>query len=59
LGGIQTITRCKPVIVLEYYAPWCERYGTNLTEIENILFSLEYKFVGEIQGDRVYQPNDY
>lgn len=59
LGGIQTIKRCKPVIVLEYYAPWCDRYGTNLNEIENLLFSLEYKYVSEVQGDRVYTPNDY
>ena len=58
LGGIQTIERCKPVIALEYFAPWCERYGTNLSEIENLLCNhLGYKYVAEVQGDRIYQPD--
>ena len=58
-GGIQTIKRCKPVIVLENYAPWLARYGTNIDEIEQLLTSLEYNFIDEVQGDRVYQPNNY
>ena len=59
LGGIETIKRCKPVIALENYAPWMARYGTNLDEIEGLLTSIEYHFVGEVQGDRIYQPNGY
>ena len=59
LGGIQTIKRCKPVIALENYAPWLARYGTNIDEIENLLISLEYKNISEIQGDRIYVPIDY
>jgi FkbM family methyltransferase len=59
LGGIETIKRCNPVIALEYHAPWLDRYGTNINEIEKLLFSHNYNFVGEVQGDRVYQPNNY
>ena len=59
MGGIETIKRCKPVIALENYAPWLNRYGTNIDEIESFLFSLEYKFVSEVQGDRIYAPIDY
>jgi len=59
LGGVETIKRCKPVIVIEYYSFWLERYGTNLEEIESILTSLEYKYIAEVQGDRVYVPNNY
>ena len=58
-GGIETIKRCKPVIALENCAPWLNRYGTNINEIESFLFSLGYKYVSEVQGDRVYTPIDY
>ena len=59
LGGKKTIIRCKPVIVIEYWADWLARYGTNINEIEEYLFSLSYTFIREIQGDRVYYPKDY
>jgi FkbM family methyltransferase len=59
LGGVKTIQRCKPVIVLENYAPWLARYGTNIGEIEELLTSFDYKFIEEVQGDRVYQPTGY
>jgi FkbM family methyltransferase len=58
-GGIETIKRCRPVIVIENYPPWAQRYGTNLGEIESLLLSLDYKYVSEVQGDRVYTPIDY
>jgi FkbM family methyltransferase len=59
LGGIETIKRCKPVIVLEYFTDWLSRYATNITEIEEILHTLNYKYIDEVKGDRVYYPNDY
>lgn len=58
-GGIKTIKRCNPVIVVENYAPWLARYGTTIDEIEQLLESFEYTCVGEVQGDRVYQPKIY
>jgi len=59
LGGIKTINRCKPVIVIEFFAPWLARYGTTINEIEDILSSQSYIFACEIQGDRVYYPIGY
>lgn len=56
LGGIETIKRCKPVIVLEYFPPWLSRYGTNIDEIDEILSSLDYKYIDEVKGDRIYYP---
>jgi FkbM family methyltransferase len=59
MGGVETIKRCRPVIAIECYPPWAERYGTNLNEIEMLLHSLDYKYFSEVQGDRVYAPIDY
>lgn len=59
LGGIETIKRCSPVIVIENYAPWLERYETNITQIEELLKILNYKFLNNIQGDNVYIPLNY
>jgi FkbM family methyltransferase len=58
LGGLETITRCKPVIVIENYGPWLQRYNTNLEEIEDILFNVGYKYILSIQGDRLYKHPD-
>lgn len=53
-GARQTLQRCKPVVVLEHYAPWLARFNTNLDELETFLKSLNYKFRTEVYGDRVY-----
>ena len=58
LGGIETIRKCKPVIVIENYGPWLNRYNTNLEEIETILFGLGYIYVASVQGDRLYKHSD-
>jgi FkbM family methyltransferase len=54
-GGVKTIERCKPIIVLEYFARWLSRFGTNIEEIDSLLGSLGYSLVGEVKGDRVYR----
>lgn len=59
IGGIDTIKRCKPVIIISCYAPWLERYGTTIDKIVDLLKSLDYKLVNNIEGDNVYQPIDY
>ena len=59
LGGIETIKKYKPVIVIENYGPWLARYGTNIKEVEQILIDEGYKYNAEVQGDRVYVPSDY
>ena len=59
LGGKKTIERCNPVIVIEFFQPWLDRYETTIEEINDFLFSLHYSYLCEIQGDRVYIPKDY
>ena len=54
-GGRKTIAQHRPVIVLEYFAPWAQRYGTDLAELEQWLCSLQYQYQGECQGDRIYR----
>jgi len=58
LGGMETINRCKPTIVIENYGPWLQRYNTNLEEIENILFNIGYVYIISVQGDRLYKHPD-
>jgi len=57
LGAIDTIVKCKPVIVIEDFAPWKERYDSNLGQIEELLFAMGYKFIDKVTGDtdRVYK----
>ena len=60
LGGIKTIKRCKPVIVVEDFDQWAARYGSSLSKIEELLFNLDYIFVEKIKsnGDCVYKYNN-
>jgi FkbM family methyltransferase len=57
LGGIETLKRCKPVICIEDYEPWKQRYNTSLIEIENILFNIGYSYIGKVENDtdRIYK----
>ena len=45
-GGLKTIERCKPIIVLEYFEQWLSRFRTNIEEIESLLRSIGYSHVG-------------
>ena len=56
-GATATIQQHRPVIVLEYYAEWAQRYGTDLEEIEHLLADLGYAYHIECQGDRIYKHN--
>jgi FkbM family methyltransferase len=60
LGGVETIKRCKPVIVIEDYSAWAERYESSLSKIEDLLFSLNYVFIDKIisNGDCVYKHKE-
>jgi FkbM family methyltransferase len=57
LGGISTIKRCRPVIVVEDYPPWKIRYNSSINEIEQILYNIGYEFVSKVEGDtdRIYK----
>jgi FkbM family methyltransferase len=56
-GAEETIKRFKPIIVIEYYAPWLNRYNSNIDIIDAFLHTLDYKFVSAIDAsnDRVYK----
>jgi FkbM family methyltransferase len=51
LGGIETIKRCSPIICVEDYPDWKKRYNSSLESIENMLFSMGYSRVGQVEGD--------
>lgn len=53
-GAEETIRRCKPVLVIECFERWLERFDTSIELIESYLATLHYKQVGDVHGDRVY-----
>jgi FkbM family methyltransferase len=53
-GAEDTIRRCKPVIALECFDPWLERFETSTQAMEDYLDTLGYTCVGDVKGDRVY-----
>jgi len=57
-GAINTLQRHRPIVVLEYFEPWAQRYNTNLADIESLLADLGYAFLTECQGDRIYQHRE-
>jgi len=55
LGGIETIKKYKPVIVMEHCIPWMQRYNISVTEINSLLIDqLGYNLVSTFQGDSIY-----
>jgi FkbM family methyltransferase len=55
-GAIETIKRCKPIIILEVH--WvCEKKGWTKDKINNLMYSLNYKILHEFNKDIVYGPN--
>jgi len=51
LGAIETLKRCKPVVCIEDYEQWKQRYNTSLSEIESILFDISYQRICKVDGD--------
>jgi FkbM family methyltransferase len=47
LGGENTIKKFKPVLCLEFYEPWMQRYSSSSSSIINLLSSWGYKSVSE------------
>lgn len=54
-GAQETLARHRPLVVLEYYEPWAQRYNTNLADIESLLAQQGYAFLEDCEGDRIYQ----
>jgi FkbM family methyltransferase len=57
LGGIETIKRCKPTIILEDPTVWASRFNSSQNQIEELLSNLNYIFVGTVpcNNDYVYK----
>lgn len=47
LGGENTIKKFKPVLCLEFYEPWMQRYSSSSSSIINLLSEWGYKLVSE------------
>lgn len=54
LGAKETIEKFKPVICVEWYQPWAQRYGVTLEMIEEFLFKFGYQLVTDHSSDRIY-----
>ena len=54
LGAEQTINKFKPVLSIEWHAPWAERYGVKFKMIQSFLDRYEYKHVATYATDLVY-----
>jgi FkbM family methyltransferase len=54
-GAIETIKRCKPIIILEVH--WVSiKQGWDKEKINKLMFSLGYKILKEFEKDIIYAP---
>jgi FkbM family methyltransferase len=54
LGAKETIDKFKPVISIEWFGPWAERYGVTFSMIEEFLAQWNYEHVATHATDLVY-----
>lgn len=58
LGGLETIKKNKPVIVMECFEPWMTRYNISQSMIDNLLIGeLNYTYIKTHNGDKIYVFN--
>jgi FkbM family methyltransferase len=55
LGAQRTIEKYHPVIMIEWYEPWAERYSTNKTMLDNFFSKLGYCHITEQDNDHIYK----
>ena len=55
LGATETINKFKPVISVEWFEPWAQRYGVTFDMIESFLNQWGYKHVATHATDLVYK----
>jgi hypothetical protein len=55
LGAQRTIEKYHPLLMLEWYEPWAERYSTNKTMLDNFLNSVGYSKILSHKSDIVYK----
>jgi FkbM family methyltransferase len=55
-GAVNTIQKCRPIIALEHWEEWYNRYQTSSVKIEQYLAGLGYvNFMHLTNGDRLYK----
>lgn len=55
-GAVNTISRCNPVVVLEFFNKCATRYDYTLDDVENLMLSLGYILLTTYEEERVYIP---
>ena len=55
LGAQRTIERYHPVIMIEWYEPWAERYSTDKTMLDNFFSKLGYCHITKQDNDHIYK----
>jgi len=58
-GGVETIKRCKPIIVLEIVDEHLKRFNCSRQDVFDFMASIDYKFVKQLDSnnDFLFQPN--
>jgi hypothetical protein len=54
-GAQRTIEQYRPVIMIEWYEPWAERYGTNQKMRDDFFNHVGYKKVLVKDNDIIYK----
>jgi len=58
LGAIETIKKYKPVLCVEFYEKWLNRYDSTSGDILNLIYNLGYKLVDEYGVDKIFVYNE-
>jgi len=58
-GAVNTIKKCKPVVALEFFDKCATRFNYTITDLERLLFSLDYTLLKTYEEERVYVPKSY
>lgn len=56
MGGVETIKKYKPIIILEYKQRKAEQAGTKLQDIDEMIKKLNYVKLGAQKNDIIYGP---
>lgn len=61
LGGEYTIKKFKPILCLEFYEPWMQRYSSSSHSILTLLYEWGYKQISEYRTsysiDKIFSTN--
>jgi len=42
-GGIETLRKFKPILLVELYDPWCKKFGYSAKDVLKLMTSLNYQ----------------